>query len=202
MRKHRWLLFPVTLAWFSSIMWWLTRPGGCACDEQRTTPAGSVMMRTTAATTPAQGKFGEPITTETEMVTPPEPLKLPTPLVIPFRKNHGVGASSEDLPAFAGEVKALLARSTALVLVVTGHTDADGDARLNEQLSLSRAEAVKAELVALGVPAERIRTEGAGASRPIADDLTSKGKAKNRRVEVQLVASDAAKSSIQNDAPH
>lgn len=139
---------------------------------------------------------------EAVVVTPPEPLALPPPLVIPFKKNHGADASSDELQAFAGTAKELLAHSAALVLVVTGHTDADGDARLNEQLSLSRAEAVKAELVAIGVPAARIRTEGAGATRPVADDLTSKGKAKNRRVEVLLVAPDTNKRSTTNDAPH
>lgn len=72
-------------------------------------------------------------------------------------------------------------------LNITGYTDADGDPAINQRLSRVRAEQVQAMLVDAGLPADRLRAEGAGASNPIADNLTSKGKALNRRVEVALI---------------
>jgi len=65
-----------------------------------------------------------------------------------------------------------------------GHTDAVGSASFNQKLSEDRANSVKTALVALGIPARQIATRGLGATQPIADDKTSDGRAKNRRVEV------------------
>jgi len=69
---------------------------------------------------------------------------------------------------------------------VVGHTSLKGDADLNMRLSVKRAEAVKRELVNLGVSKERITTEGRGETQPIADDSTPEGKYLNRRVVVEL----------------
>ncbi|MEL5848035.1 MAG: OmpA family protein [Candidatus Igneacidithiobacillus chanchocoensis] len=65
-----------------------------------------------------------------------------------------------------------------------GHTDAVGSASFNQKLSEERAHSVKVALMALGIPARQIATRGLGATQPIADDKTSDGRAKNRRVEV------------------
>lgn len=65
-----------------------------------------------------------------------------------------------------------------------GHTDAVGSAEFNQRLSEDRARAVKAALVADGVPAQQIATRGLGATQPVADNSTDAGRAKNRRVEV------------------
>lgn len=72
-----------------------------------------------------------------------------------------------------------------LVLVV-GHTDSVGSDAYNERLSLRRANAVRNYLVGKGVDAARIRTEGRGETQPIADNATEEGRARNRRVEVQI----------------
>lgn len=71
-------------------------------------------------------------------------------------------------------------------VVVEGYTDNSGDAGFNQKLSLERADAVKAELVANGANAEKITTVGYGESKPIADNATSEGRAKNRRVEIKV----------------
>jgi OOP family OmpA-OmpF porin len=75
------------------------------------------------------------------------------------------------------------------VIIAVGHTDSIGTAAYNLKLSLRRANAVKAYLVSKGIEANRIYTEGKGKSQPIADNRTKEGRAKNRRVEIEVVGS-------------
>src|SRR5574343_547629 len=82
-------------------------------------------------------------------------------------------------------VKALNENQT-LKLMVEGHTDATGSDKINQPLSLKRANAVKAYLVAQKIDASRLTAEGFGSSQPIADNKTAKGKAMNRRVDFKV----------------
>jgi OmpA-OmpF porin, OOP family len=84
------------------------------------------------------------------------------------------------------EVAQILKDNPTLQLDVEGHTDITGDAAKNQILSENRAAAVKAYLVAQGIEASRLTSAGYGSDRPIADNKTSAGKAKNRRVELKL----------------
>ncbi len=68
-----------------------------------------------------------------------------------------------------------------------GHTDSDGTAEYNLNLSKNRVNAVKAFFVANGVDADRVETAYYGESKPIADNNTEEGQAKNRRVEMTIV---------------
>jgi outer membrane protein OmpA-like peptidoglycan-associated protein len=68
-------------------------------------------------------------------------------------------------------------------VAIHGHTDNVGGAKLNQELSLRRAESVKAYLVNKGVSASRMSTRGYGFTKPIADNATAQGRAKNRRIE-------------------
>ena len=61
-----------------------------------------------------------------------------------------------------------------------------GDAA-NQKLSISRAEAVKNFLTGKGVEKNRVYTEGKGEKSPVADNKTAEGRAKNRRVEIEVV---------------
>ena len=73
---------------------------------------------------------------------------------------------------------------------IQGHTDQEGDPRVNQTLSTRRAEAVRAYIGAAGIAVDRMRAVGFGGDRPIADNATPAGKAKNRRIELYLL--DAA----------
>ncbi len=75
-------------------------------------------------------------------------------------------------------------------MTVVGHTNSTGSESYNQQLSERRAEAVRAELIRDGVPAERLSAMGRGEDEPRADNSTSTGRAQNRRVEI-LVQSTA-----------
>jgi len=66
---------------------------------------------------------------------------------------------------------------------IDGHTDNSGAAAHNLTLSQQRADAVKDQLVKMGVDASRLTTKGFGDSKPISDNNTLEGKANNRRVE-------------------
>jgi OOP family OmpA-OmpF porin len=73
------------------------------------------------------------------------------------------------------------------VVIAVGHTDSVGSAGYNQALSVRRAEAVKAFLVSNGIESSRVYTEGKGLTQPVADNATREGRAKNRRVEVEVV---------------
>ena len=81
-------------------------------------------------------------------------------------------------------------------LIIEGHTDSMGSDSFNQQLSESRAESVKAALVAKGIPSERIVAVGKGEAAPVAGNDTSAGRQQNRRVEI--VISNPAKVADRN----
>ena len=77
------------------------------------------------------------------------------------------------------------------VIVAVGHTDSVGKDAYNQKLSVKRAEALKAYLVSKGIEANRVYTEGKGEAQPVADNKTGAGRAKNRRVEIEVVGTRA-----------
>jgi len=74
-------------------------------------------------------------------------------------------------------------------IIAVGYTDSIGSDAYNLGLSQRRANAVKTYLVSKGVDANRIYTEGKGKADPIATNATAEGRAKNRRVEIEIVGS-------------
>jgi OmpA-OmpF porin, OOP family len=73
------------------------------------------------------------------------------------------------------------------VVVVVGHTDSVGTDAYNMKLGARRAEAVKAYLISKGLDRTRVYTESKGERQPVADNKTREGRAKNRRVVVEVV---------------
>jgi len=73
------------------------------------------------------------------------------------------------------------------VIIAVGHTDSIGTDAYNQRLSVRRAEAVKAYLVSKGIERNLVYTEGKGEKQPVASNRTAEGRAKNRRVEIEVV---------------
>ena len=73
------------------------------------------------------------------------------------------------------------------VIIAVGHTDSVGGDEYNQKLSVKRADSVKAYLVSKGIEKTRVYTEGKGEKQPVADNKTKDGRAKNRRVEIEVV---------------
>jgi outer membrane protein OmpA-like peptidoglycan-associated protein len=77
----------------------------------------------------------------------------------------------------------LMQKQPDLRFSVEGHTDSDGDEAANLKLSKARGKAVMDKLISMGIAADRLKYDGFGESKPIADNGTAEGKANNRRVE-------------------
>lgn len=89
-------------------------------------------------------------------------------------------------PLLDAAARALAAQSADARIVINGHTDNRGLPEANLALSVQRAEAVRAALVARGVPAERLAAAGHGDRQPVASNATDEGRFRNRRIEFEL----------------
>jgi outer membrane protein OmpA-like peptidoglycan-associated protein len=99
-------------------------------------------------------------------------------------------ASAELQPASIAELeqlKDLLVRNGSLRIQISGHTDTDGSAELNQTLSEARANAVREHLIGKGIPADRLTAVGHGASKPVAANDSDANKALNRRTEITVL---------------
>lgn len=96
----------------------------------------------------------------------------------------GKAAILPDSEATLKQILDLLEQNPDLKLRIEGHTDNQGVAAANQTLSEKRAQAVLGWLVANGVDISRLSAKGFGQTKPIADNSTEEGRAKNRRVEL------------------
>lgn len=107
-----------------------------------------------------------------------------------------VTAKAELLPAAQLKLNdvanALIKEDPLSKLVVEGHTDSQGAAAYNQDLSQRRAQVVRDYLVSRGIAADRITSQGFGPTRSIADNNSTEGRANNRRVEIVVQPSNPA----------
>ncbi|MEW5723236.1 MAG: ankyrin repeat domain-containing protein [Thermodesulfobacteriota bacterium] len=89
------------------------------------------------------------------------------------------------LPHIQQTAKVLL-DNPHISVVIVGHTDSRGSDAYNLDLGQRRADAVRDKLVEFGVPSDRLMTKSFGEREPIADNTSSAGMAKNRRVEIRI----------------
>jgi outer membrane protein OmpA-like peptidoglycan-associated protein len=85
-------------------------------------------------------------------------------------------------------IAAILKAHPNAKIKIGAYTDNTGESAANMTLSQHRAESVRAQLVGMGIPAERIEAEGYGEQHPVADNSTEAGRARNRRVALRLTA--------------
>jgi outer membrane protein OmpA-like peptidoglycan-associated protein len=95
--------------------------------------------------------------------------------------------SSDSLDILGVAANALKSAPAGTRVEIGGHTDNTGDAAANLKLSEDRANAVRTKLVDLGVPADLLTSKGYGDTKPVADNSTDDGRAKNRRMEFTVV---------------
>ena len=141
----------------------------------------------------------------------PRPTPAPAPAAAPAAAPAVVAAPTSEKVTFAADAffdfdKAVLkpegkaklddltSKMTGLnleVIIAVGHTDSVGSDAYNQSLSVRRSDAVKNYLVSKGVEKNRVYTEGKGEKQPVADNKTAEGRAKNRRVEIEVVGTRA-----------
>ena len=106
-----------------------------------------------------------------------------------FNKSALKAEGRAKLDDLVGKIKGI----SLEVIIAVGHTDSVGSDAYNQKLSVKRAESVKAYLVTKGIEKNRVYTEGKGEKQPVADNKTAEGRAKNRRVEIEVVGTRANK---------
>lgn len=121
---------------------------------------------------------------------------FPSGILFPFNSTEILPAGKENLQQLA---KSLENYPNSDVLIV-GHTDSVGTDAYNQDLSQRRSLAASAYLQSLGVPASRLQTQGRGESEPIESNDTDAGRARNRRVEVAIYASEAYRNQVKSQS--
>ena len=104
-------------------------------------------------------------------------------------KSNVQGTSATTLDKLAGIFKEYPKSN----ILVEGHTDSAGADEYNMNLSKQRAESVSNYLISKGIDASRFDTKWYGETQPVGDNTTTEGKAKNRRVELAIVANESLK---------
>lgn len=95
-------------------------------------------------------------------------------------------SSKQSLTEFSNTLR----KNPETDVTIYGHTDNTGSRAINEKLSKERAESVAKFLTEKGINGTRLTTEGKAYDEPVADNSTSEGRAKNRRVEIYITANE------------
>lgn len=141
---------------------------------------------TTPYTITVAGDGGSKTATTTVIVIPlkPKTIVFETAALFDFDKANLKPEGKEQLKRYREEAKEELSRADKII--ITGHTDNKGAPDYNMNLSMQRAESVRDYLASIGIDPKKLEIRGEGETKPIADNSTDEGRAKNRRVEVDI----------------
>ncbi|MCW5237952.1 outer membrane protein OmpA [Verminephrobacter eiseniae] len=188
---------------------WTPATASAGCDSAIATAAAATPATTAAAAAAAAAQKAAPTPAASSSSSPsaaagqtpaPAPASTPAPAVatkvtyatdafFDFDKSVLKPEGKAKLDDLVSKVKDI----NLEVIIAVGHTDSVGTDAYNQRLSVRRAEAVKAYLVSKGIEKNRVYTEGKGEKQPVADNKTAEGRAKNRRVEIEVVGTRASK---------
>jgi OOP family OmpA-OmpF porin len=135
------------------------------------------------APAPAPAPVAEPAQPAPQPVPTSEKVSIAAEALFDFDKAIVKPEGKAALDEFMSKLEGL----NTEVMIAVGHTDSVGTNAYNDKLSLRRAEAVKAYMVSKGLDPARLYTEGKGETQPVADNATAEGRAKNRRVTIEVV---------------
>ncbi|GLH66844.1 OmpA family protein [Geothrix edaphica] len=121
---------------------------------------------------------------------PPPPAKIVLDEAVLHFANGKANLGPEGTAAIRKVADSLKAYPGEYSLEVSGHTSSTGSKAVNKALAKRRADAVAKVLVDSGIPASKVTTVGVGPDKPIADNKTKDGQAKNRRVEIDVKVKD------------
>ena len=192
-----------------NLQWKIGNASGLCWRNANWTPATAApgcdgAIAVAAAPAPAPAAAVAPVTVAPAPAPAAAPAPAPAPAAAPAAAASAAAATKVTYAAdafFASNNAVLKAAGKAKlddlvdkvkginleVIVAVGHTDSAGKDASNQALSVRRAEAVKAYLVSKGIEKNRVYTEGKGSKQPVADNKTKEGRAKNNRVEIEVV---------------
>lgn len=153
---------------------------GAAPADRTVDPSAAVTFPVERATLPTDALLFPVGNADASVVDDGETVVLQADVFFAYDDATLSERAHSELASLAGQL-----RERAPILLVTGHTDADGTDAHNLDLSRRRAEAVRATLVSL-LPGVTIRAEGRGEAEPVADNDTPEGRAQNRRVTITV----------------
>jgi OOP family OmpA-OmpF porin len=166
---------------------WTPATAAKECDGALVAPAAVVAPTVAPAPAPAPAAASAPAPAPAAQAPAAAKVTYAADAFFDFDKHVIKPAGKAKLDDLVGKVKGI----NLEVIIAVGHTDSEGTDAYNQKLSVRRAESVKAYLVSKGIEKNRIYTEGKGEKQPVADNKTKEGRAKNRRVEIEVVGTRA-----------
>jgi OOP family OmpA-OmpF porin len=156
---------------------------GCATTEEPKPAPAPAPAPATPAPAPAPAPAPTPPPPKPAPKPVAEKVTLAADVLFDFDKSVIKPDGKNKLDDLSQKIRAI----NLEVVIAIGHADWIGSDAYNQKLSVRRAESVKAYLVSKGVEPNRIYTEGKGEKQPVASNKTKEGRAKNRRVEIEVI---------------